>query len=43
MAVKAATLGKQAKSDLPATVFGEEFHESLVHEAARAMRRTANR
>ncbi len=35
-AVKATTLGKQAKSDLPATVFGEAFHESLVHEAARA-------
>ena len=29
-------LGKQAKADLPAAVFGEEFHESLVHEAARA-------
>ena len=25
-----------AKADLPATVFGEEFHESLVHETARA-------
>jgi large subunit ribosomal protein L4 len=35
-AVKATTLGKQAKSDLPAAVFGEDFHESLVHEAARA-------
>ena len=35
-ALKATTLGKQAKTDLPATVFGEEFHESLVHEAARA-------
>jgi large subunit ribosomal protein L4 len=35
-AIKATTLGKQAKSDLPAAVFGEEFHESLVHEAARA-------
>jgi len=34
--VKATTLGKQAKSDLPAALFGEEFHESLVHEAARA-------
>ena len=33
---KATTLGKQAKSDLPATLFGEEFHESLVHETARA-------
>ncbi len=35
-AIKATTLGKQAKTDLPASVFGEEFHESLVHEAARA-------
>lgn len=35
-ALKAATLGKQAKTDLPAAVFGEDFHESLVHEAARA-------
>jgi large subunit ribosomal protein L4 len=35
-ALKATTLGKQAKTDLPATVFGEDFHESLVHEAARA-------
>ena len=34
--LKATTLGKQAKSDLPASVFGEEFHESLVHETARA-------
>lgn len=33
---KATTLGKQAKTDLPASVFGEEFHESLVHETARA-------
>jgi large subunit ribosomal protein L4 len=33
---KATTLGKQAKTDLPASIFGEEFHESLVHEAARA-------
>ena len=29
-------LGKTAKADLPADVFGEQFHESLVHEAARA-------
>jgi large subunit ribosomal protein L4 len=29
-------LGKQAKSDLPEAMFTEEFHESLVHEAARA-------
>lgn len=35
-ALKATTLGKQAKTDLPASVFGEDFHESLVHEAARA-------
>jgi len=34
--VKATTLGKQAKSDLPPALFGEEFHEALVHEAARA-------
>jgi large subunit ribosomal protein L4 len=34
--LKATTLGKQAKTELPATVFGEDFHESLVHEAARA-------
>ena len=35
-AIKATTLGKQAKTDLPIAVFGEDFHESLVHEAARA-------
>lgn len=35
-AIKATTLGKQAKTDLPSAVFGEDFHESLVHEAARA-------
>jgi large subunit ribosomal protein L4 len=35
-ALKATTLGKQAKSDLPKEIFGEPFHESLVHEAARA-------
>jgi large subunit ribosomal protein L4 len=35
-AIKAPTLGKQAKSDLPAALFGESFHESLVHDAARA-------
>jgi large subunit ribosomal protein L4 len=29
-------LGKQAKADLPSAVFGEELHESLVQEAARA-------
>jgi large subunit ribosomal protein L4 len=35
-AIKATTLGKQAKSDLPREIFGEPFHEALVHEAARA-------
>ena len=30
-AIKATTLGKQAKSDLPKELFGEPFHESLVH------------
>jgi large subunit ribosomal protein L4 len=35
-AVKAPILGKQAKADLPEALFAEEFHESLVHEAARA-------
>jgi len=34
--LKATTLGKQAKTGLPEAVFGEGFHESLVHEAARA-------
>jgi large subunit ribosomal protein L4 len=34
--MKAATLGKTAKADLDAKVFGEQFHMSLVHEAARA-------
>jgi large subunit ribosomal protein L4 len=34
--VKATTLGKQAKSDLPKEIFSEPFHEALVHEAARA-------
>ena len=33
---KAPMLGKQAKADLPSAVFGEELHESLVQEAARA-------
>ncbi len=36
MAASAPVLGKQGKADLPAAVFGEPFHESLVHEAARA-------
>jgi large subunit ribosomal protein L4 len=35
-AIKATTLGKQAKTDLPREIFGEPFHEGLVHEAARA-------
>jgi large subunit ribosomal protein L4 len=32
---KAATLGKTTKTDLP-ELFSEPFHQSLVHEAARA-------
>lgn len=35
-AVKATVLGKQAKADLPKEIFGEPFHEALVHEVARA-------
>jgi large subunit ribosomal protein L4 len=35
-AVKAPVLGKQSKADLPKALFSEPFHESLVHEAARA-------
>lgn len=34
--LKATTIGKQAKSDLPAALFGEPFNESLVFEAAQA-------
>jgi large subunit ribosomal protein L4 len=34
--LRAAVLGKTSKVDLPGAVFGEEFHESLVHETARA-------
>ncbi len=34
--LKATTLGKQAKTDLPTEIFSEPFHEALVHEAARA-------
>lgn len=34
--LKAPVLGKQAKADLPKAVFSEPFHESLVHEVARA-------
>ena len=33
---KAAVLGSDTTSDLPEAVFSEPFHESLVHEAARA-------
>ena len=33
---KATVLGKTAKADLPATLFGEELHRSLLHEAATA-------
>jgi large subunit ribosomal protein L4 len=36
MAAKAPVLGKTTKADLPASVFSEPFHESLVHETARA-------
>lgn len=34
--LKSATIGKQAKSELPESVFSEPYNESLVHEAARA-------
>src|SRR5215216_108716 len=33
---KAAILGKSGKADLPKELFTEPFHQSLVHEAARA-------
>ena len=33
---KAAVLGKTTKADLPEALFAEPFHQSLVHEAARA-------
>jgi large subunit ribosomal protein L4 len=33
---KAPVLGKTTKADLPKEVFAEPFHQSLVHEAARA-------
>lgn len=36
MAPKAPVLGKQKKADLDAAIFGEPFHETLVHETARA-------
>jgi large subunit ribosomal protein L4 len=34
--LRATSLGKQAKFDLPKEIFSEPFHEALVHEAARA-------
>jgi large subunit ribosomal protein L4 len=33
---KATILGKSGKADLPSELFAEPFHQSLVHEAARA-------
>lgn len=33
---KAAVLGKTTKTDLPKELFAEPFHQSLVHETARA-------
>ena len=33
---KATVLGKSGKADLPKELFAEPFHQSLVHEAARA-------
>ena len=33
---KATVLGKSSKTDLPKELFAEPFHQSLVHEAARA-------
>jgi large subunit ribosomal protein L4 len=33
---KAVVLGKSTKADLPKELFAEPFHQSLVHEAARA-------
>jgi large subunit ribosomal protein L4 len=36
MATKATVLGKTTKADLPAALFGEELHRSLLHEAATA-------
>jgi large subunit ribosomal protein L4 len=42
-AAKAPVLGKQAKADLPAALFGEDFHETLVHETARADLNAARR
>jgi len=34
--MKVTTLGKTSKTDIEDAVFGEKFHMSLVHEAARA-------
>jgi large subunit ribosomal protein L4 len=36
MSAKATVLGKTTKADLPAELFSEPFHQSLVHETARA-------
>jgi large subunit ribosomal protein L4 len=36
MASKAPVLGGSSKADLPDALFAEPFHQSLVHEAARA-------
>jgi large subunit ribosomal protein L4 len=36
MPSKAAVLGKTTKADLPDALFSEPFHQSLVHESARA-------
>src|ERR1700690_1268102 len=33
---KATVIGKSTKADLPKELFAEPFHQSLVHEAARA-------
>jgi large subunit ribosomal protein L4 len=36
MAAKATVLGKTTKAELPEKLFAEPFHQSLVHETARA-------
>jgi large subunit ribosomal protein L4 len=36
MSAKAPVLGKTTKADLPKALFGEGFHQTLVHDAARA-------
>ena len=36
MPSKAPVLGGSSKADLPDALFAEPFHQSLVHEAARA-------